>query len=208
MHKSKLGVLAIITVLLLSFTIAIVEAQYQTEKTTNITISSDGSFNASEPDVGVSYQIQGNAGATGTVTADIYNGNPQPTATIPSGDSLTHFVFITFNMNASDFKFATIVINYSDAEVRGISAPYSIFKYNADTNSYTALTSIVNSTAKTITVTVYNLSDPLFAIGGATATISPGSASTPWVLVAVSGIIIVLAAVFLVIFMRRRSGKS
>jgi len=211
MNKSKLGVLTIITVLLLSFTIVIVAAQqaYQTEKTTNVTVGSDGTFTASESDVGISYEIQGTAGATGTVTADVYSGNPQATANIPAGVSLSHFVVITFDMNANDFISAKIVISYSDSDVSGISAPYAIYKYNdAYTNSYVALPSTVDTAAKTITVTVNSLSDPLFAIGGATAT-SGGIPTSTWVIIiVVSVIVIVLVAVFVVSRMRKPSGKS
>jgi len=116
MNKSKLGVLTLIFTLLLSYSVAVAAAQYTTEKTTDIAISSSGTFVAVEPDVGISYQIQGTPGATGSVTAGIYSSNPQPTATIPDGVSLSHFVVITFDMNAADFGSATIVISYSDSE--------------------------------------------------------------------------------------------
>jgi hypothetical protein len=207
MNKSKLGVLTIVTVLLLSFGSVAVRAQYQTEKTTNVTIGSDGTFNATEADVGISYQINGTAGATGSVTADVYNGNPQPTATIPAGASLSHFIVITFNMNANDFEGATIVISYSDSDVAGISGPYAIYKYNANSNSYVALPSTVDTVAKAMTVTVTSLSDPLFAIGGATES-SGGVPTSTWIIIAVSVIVVVLVAVFVVRYMRSHSEKS
>ncbi len=80
---------------------------------------------------GISYSIQGAPGAVGTVTADVYEGNPQPTATIPSGISLSHFVAITFNMNAADFSQATITISYRASDVQNIQSPYQVYKYIA-----------------------------------------------------------------------------
>ena len=103
MSKPKIFVIALLALLILSISAVFVAAQYTTEKTTNVTIGSDGTFTATEPDVGVTYQILGAPGATGTVTADAYTGNPQPTATYPSGISLTNFIAITFNIPASDF---------------------------------------------------------------------------------------------------------
>jgi hypothetical protein len=195
MNKSKLGVLTLIFALLLSYSVAVAAAQYTTEKTTDIAISSSGTFVAVEPDVGISYQIQGTPGATGSVTAGIYSSNPQPTATVPDGVSLTHFVVITFDMNSGDFGSATIVISYSDSDVHGISTPYSIYKYNAETDSYTALPSTVDTSAKTITVTVISIADPLFAIGGA-ATNTEGFSATSWAILAVAIIVIVILVVF------------
>jgi hypothetical protein len=195
MNKSKLGVLSLIFVLLLSYTVALAAAQYTTEKTTPITIGSDGTFVAGEPAVGISYEIQGVPGATGSVTASVYTSNPQPTATIPGGTSLSHFVVVTFDMNAIEFSSAKIVIHYSDSDVAGISAPYTIYKYIADTNSYMALPSTVDTNAKTMTVTVTSITDPLFAIGGATVE-SDGFSATSWAIIAVAIIVIVVLVVF------------
>jgi hypothetical protein len=196
MNKSKLGVLTLIFALLLSYSVAVAAAQYTTEKTTDIAISSSGSFVAVEPDVGISYQIQGTPGATGSVTAGIYNSNPQPTATIPDGVSLSHFVVVTFDMNANDFGSATIVLSYSDSDVHAISAPYTVYKYDADTNSYSALPSTVDTNAKTITVTVISIDDPLFAIGGTTAAEGPEFSATSWAILAVAIVVIVVLVVF------------
>lgn len=185
------------SVLLISLSVSLVTAQYQTEKTTNITINSDGTFTANESDVGISYEIQGTPSATGSVTASIYNGNPQPSADVPTGISLSHFVVITFNINPSDFNNAKIVISYSSSDVQGISAPYSIYKYNPDSNSYVSVPSALDSNAKTITVTVASISDPLFAIGGASAK-SEGLPASSWAILAVAIIIILVLSVFLV----------
>jgi hypothetical protein len=195
MNKAKLGVLTLIFALLLSYSVAVAAAQYTTEKTTDIAISSSGSFVAVEPDIGVSYQIQGTPGATGSVTAGIYTSNPQPTATIPDGVSLAHFVVVTFDMNANDFGSASIVLSYSDSDVHGISAPYTVYKYNADTNSYSALPSTVDTNAKTITVTVISIDDPLFAIGGIKSE-DVGFSTTSWIILAVAIVVIVVLAVF------------
>ncbi len=195
MNKSKLGVITLIFVLLLSYTVALAAAQYTTEKTTPITISSDGTFVAGEPAVDISYEIQGTPGATGSVTASVYTSNPQPTATIPEGTSLAHFVVITFDMDANEFTSAKIVISYSDSDVAGISTPYTIYKYIADTNSFMALPSTVDTNAKTITVTVTSITDPLFAIGGATVK-SEGISATSWAIIAAAIIVIVVLVVF------------
>jgi len=196
MNKSKLGVLTLIFVLLLSYTVAIAAAQYTTEKTTPITISSDGTFVAGEPAVGISYEIQGVPGATGSVTASIYTSNPQPTATIPEGTSLAHFVVVTFDMDANEFTSAKIVIHYSDSDVSGISTPYTIYKYIADTNSFMALPSTVDTNAQTMTVTVTSITDPLFAIGGNTEAKSDGISATSWAIIAAAIIVIVVLVVF------------
>ena len=143
--KSKLLVISVIAVLLLSLSLSLVAAQYTTEQTTNVTIDSDGTFTGSESNVGVSYDIQGTPGATGTVTVDVYSGNPQPTATIPSGDSLNDFIVITFNMNAADFSLATVTISYSSVDVQNLHSPYAVFKYVAATNSYVELLSTVDT---------------------------------------------------------------
>jgi hypothetical protein len=212
LSKSKLGVLAIITLFLLSFSLsfALVRAQsspYTTEKTTNVTIGSNGTFNATESDVGASYQILGTPGATGTVTASVYNGDPQPTATVPNGTSLTSFIVVTIKMNANDFSSATITLSYTDSMVQNIKQPYKVYKYNADSNSYTALPSTVDTSAKTITVTLSSLSDPLLAIGGAKTATSGNLLSTGIIVVAIV-IVIVLVTVAIFYLMRSRHGSS
>jgi len=202
--KSKLFGIATITVLLFLLSVSLVVAQYTTVKTTDVTIPSDGVFNASEPDVGISYSILGTPGATGTVTTAIYNGNPNPTATVPAGISLTYFIAITFNMNESDFTQATISISYSDSDIQNIQQPYTIYKYLPDSNSYTPLNSIVDANTKTITVTLSSITDPLLAIGGASKS-TGGIPASIWIAIIVSAIVIVLLAVFLVWRLRHSS---
>jgi hypothetical protein len=201
MSKSKLGVIAIVTLLLLSLSVSLVAAQYTTQKTTPIAIPDSGLFTAAEPEIGVTYEIRGAPGATGSVTAAVYNGNPQATATIPADVSLTRFTVITFNIAIQNFMQATLTFSYSDADVASLKAPYAIYKYISNTNSYVALPSTVDTAAKTITVTLLSIDDPLLAIGGATST-TGGIAEVTWAIVIVSVIAIVLVAVF--VFSRMR----
>jgi hypothetical protein len=202
--RSKLVGIAIIAVLLFALSVSLVAAvEYTTEKVTDVTVGSDGTFTASEPDVGISYEITGTAGATGTVTADVYNGNPQPTADIPSGVSLTSFIVLTFDMNPLDFSQATITISYTALEVQNINPPYTIYKYVSSSNSYVALPTTVDTEAKTLTVTLNSVTDPLLAIGGtAKPSTTGGGSSMTWILVSVSIILIVVAAVAIVITLR------
>ena len=200
--KSKLTGIVITTALLIAFSVGLIAAQYTTEQITNVTIGSDGTFAATQSDVGVSYQITGTPGATGTVTADLYGGNPQPTATVPSGVSLTGFIVLTFDMNSSDFTQATIAISYTASEVQNINSPYTIYKYDPSSNSYVALPSTVDTNAKTETITLNSINDPLLAIGGATKTNNTGVSTTTWILVTISIVLIVVAAVAVVIILR------
>jgi flagellar basal body-associated protein FliL len=202
--KSKLAVLALICVFLFSLSVVSVGAlvsTYTTEKTTNVTISSAGTFAATEPSVGASYKIVGTPGATGTVTATVYEGNPQPTANVPSGVSLTYFIAISININAHDFIQATITLNYTDSTVQNIKAPYMVYKFNSASNKYVGLTSTANTREKTITVTLNSLTDPLLAIGGA-KTASGGVPASTWIITVIAVVIIVSVNVF--VFYRMR----
>jgi len=201
--KSKLLVISVVTVLLLSLSLSLVGAQYTTSQTTDVAIASNGTFTGSSPTAGVSYSIQGSPGATGTVTVDAYSGNPQSTASIPSGDALNDFIAITFDMNAADFSNATVTISYTSKDVQNLQSPYAVFKYVASSNSYVKLLSTVDTNAKTITVTLNSITDPVLAIGGAKTASSGGGASNAlWYVLIVIVIIVVAAAVFIVV--RRR----
>ena len=208
MSKSKITQIAIITILMISLTVSLVQAQYTTQKTTPITLSSNGTFTGSEPDIGVSYSILGAPGATGSVTAVVYNGNPIPTATLPAGTSLTHFRVITFDMNANDFTRATLTFSYTDAEVQNLEAPYAIYKHHPDTNSYEIMSSTVDTTTKTITVTLTSVNDPLLAIGGASNAAQIGGFSVVSWGILVGAIIGVVALVGGMVIYMRRSGKT
>src|SRR5674476_987191 len=150
MNKSKLSIISIIALLVLSLSVGLVAAQYTTQKTTDLAIASDGTCSVSETDLGITYVVQGTPGATGSVTAAIYNGNPQPSANIPSGVSLNHFVVVTFDMAANDFSQATLTLNYADSDVQNVQEPYTVYKYLPATDSYVALPSTVDTVAKTI----------------------------------------------------------
>ena len=197
MEKTKFLLFALLSVLLVSAFGALVLAQsgYTNEEITPVTIGSDGTFSGSAMDVGVGYEIQGTAGATGSVTAAIYSANPQSSASIPNGVTLGRFVVITFDMNAADFGSATIHITYTDADVSGMQTPYSVYKYVASTNSYVELPSTVDTANKMITVTVISIDDPLFAIGGASVA-TGGISVTAWAILAVSIIVIIFLVVF------------
>ena len=202
MNRSKLGVLSIIALLLLSFSVSLAAAQYTTEKTTDITIGLDGVFTKTEPDVGVSYVIQGVPGAVGSVTAAVYSGNPQAAASVPEGVSLSHFVVITFDM-PSGFTSAEITISYSDSDVAGMDQPYAIYKYLSDSNSFVELPTTVDAGAHTLSVMLSSVDDPLLAVGGIESVPTSTASSTTWIIVAVAVVIIVLVAVILVLRWRR-----
>ena len=205
LHRSKLGVLSIIALLLFSLSVSVVAAQtpYIASKTTDVTVGSNGLFVASEPSVGVMFTLEGTPGATGTITTAVYSGNPQATASFPEGVSLSHFIAIVFDMNADDFTRATVTVSYNDNELAGMDEPYSIYKYLPGSDSFVALTTDVDTTAKTMTVVLTGVDDPILAIGGLTVGPPPADLTTVWVIVAVAIIIIVVLAVLLVIRLRR-----
>ena len=194
--KSKFVAIILVTILLTSLSFALVSAQYTTATTTNVTIRDNGTFIAQETTTGVTFQITGAVGATGTVTTSLYDGNPQSSAALPSGISLAHYVSIVFNMSAHDFSSATVAISYSDSDVQNIK------KYDVNSNSYIALQSTVDTSAKTITITLNSINDPLLAIGGTTIPSSGGGgggiSTTTWVILIVAIIIILLVTVFTV----------
>jgi hypothetical protein len=203
MNKSKIGIFSIIILLLLSLSISLAAAQYSTEKTTDISIGSNGLFIASETSVGIMYTVEGTPGATGTVTASVYNGNPQATANIPSGISLSHFVVITFDMSPIEFYQAKITISYSDSDVASMNQPYAVYKYVSSSDSYVVLSTDVDATAKTMTTTLNSVDDPLLAIGGTEISQSSTIPMFSWIVVAISVVIIAFLAVFLVFRSRR-----
>ena len=196
MNNLKTKLFAILSLLLLSLSISsvVAQSQYDGAVTTNVAVSSDGTCTVVDG-FGITFNIIGAPGSSGTVTSEIRSANPQPNAT-PEGITLTHFVVVTFNMNAADFRQAQIVIPYTDSDVQGIQQPYTIYKYVPATDSYTALDSVVDTTAKTIIVTVNSIDDPLFAIGGATVLSETGGFSTTtWAVLASSIVIIVMLVV-------------
>jgi hypothetical protein len=203
MSKSKLGVFSIIVLLLLSFTISLVAAQYTPSKTTNFNIGIDGTRTVSESEIGVTYVLQGTPGSNGSVTASVFGGNPQVTASIPEHVSLNHFIAIVFDMSSSDFKQAQITISYSDSDVANLQKPYSVYKYFPDTDSFVQLPTTVDTDAKTMTVTINSVNDnPLLAIGGLAVEESRVTTSS-WIILVVSVIVIVVLTVFIVVRWRK-----
>ena len=207
-NNSKFMAIILFFVLLISSFGAMVSAQsgYDTVVTIPVTIGSDGTFFGSAADVGVGYSIYGVAGATGSVTAAVYNANPQTSASIPDGVTLSRFVVITFDMDAADFSYATIQITYTDADVSGIQAPYNVYKYVASSDSFIELTASVDDVNKVMTITVTSIDDPLFAIGG--ASVSGGTAgfsATNLAILAISIVVIVLLVVFGVWYFKKKS---
>jgi hypothetical protein len=210
----KLGLVSFVTVfmvILVSFSSFAALAQYETTKTANFTIPSSGiaHIDQSTNAGGVSIDIAGTASATGSVATATYTGNPQPTASWPVNVTLTHFVAITINIAASYFQNANITISYSNSDIAGINPPYTLYKYNPDANNYVALNSVVDTSAKTITVTVTSITDPLFAIGGTTALVVTPTPLTPpvppWIWVVVAIVIIVVVLVVVLLLFRRRT---
>ncbi len=198
MKKSSLaGLVSVLAIVVLSLSMSVALAQYQTQQTANVTVSSSGTAHVGESSTvgGVSIDIVGTPGATGSVSTAVYAANPQPDASVPADVSLTHFVVVTFNMAASDFQRATITVSYSDADVAGLSAPYVLYKYIPETNSYVQLNAVLDTNAKTLTATVSSTTDPLFAIGGATAAPSTPSGVPVWtwaiLVVVVVGVVLV-----------------
>ncbi len=208
MSHLKIKMLTIFTLLLLSLSISSVVAQSQySSVTTDVKLSSNGTCTTCD-DFGITYIIQGTPGSSGTVTSDIRMANPQPTANIPAGISLTHFVYVTFQIDAADFTQAKITIPYTDNDVHGVQPPFSIFKYDPATDSYTEMASVVDTNAKTFTLTVNSVDDPLFAIGGAASvSVDNGSfSSIAWYALTASVVIVILLTVVGVWYFRKASG--
>jgi hypothetical protein len=193
--KTSLALTLIVAALFIS-TASIASAQYQTEETINITIGDQGTFRANEPNVGIVYFIQGTPGTTGTVTATAYNGNPQATAEVPTGVLLTKFVAVVFNTPSQDFTQATLTFKLTDYDVAGLQAPFVIYKYNADTNSYVKLEGAVDKDANTITVTTTGTENSLFAMGGTPVSTTPKESSFLWI-AAVGAVAIIVVVVVL-----------
>jgi hypothetical protein len=206
-NNSKFIAIAFLSVLIVSSFGALVSAQsgYTNEVTIPVTIGSDGTFSDTAAEIGVAYSIQGRAGATGSVTAAVYNANPQSSASVPEGVTLSRFVVITFNMNAADFSSATIYITYTDADVAEMQTPFTVYKYVASSNSFIELTPTVDTVNKMMTITVTSIDDPLFAIGGASVSGgTDGVSNSNLVILAVSIVVIVLLVVFGVWYFKKK----
>ncbi len=217
MKYRLLGLVAILTIVVLSVGSLTASAQYETQQTADVTFGSDGTAHVDQSStVGdVSIDLVGTPGATGSVSTVVYSGNPQPGASIPDDVKLSHFVVVTFNIDASDFVNATITIHYSDADIAGITQPYILYKYDPATNTFIALDAVVDTTAKTITAVLTSTTDPLFAIGGtavsptANPTQEPATISlSVWLQVVIVVELITLATVIIVGVFKPRSKLS
>ena len=194
--KTILAFTLILAAFLIS-TATVVDAQYQTAVTTTIDIDDSGLCTATEPDLGVTYNIYGTPGATGTVTSSIHTGNPYATAQTPDDVTLTKFITVAFDFPSEDFTQAILTFSFSDENLAGLQEPYAIYKYDEVSDSYIELDSIVDMNAKTITVILNSTTDPTFAIGGQTVT-NAANDYTMWIVIAVAVIIIIIVAVIVV----------
>ena len=181
MNQSNIGLrnltVPIVVIMLIMFSlsgvfVAAVSA-YGDHGFIDVSIPESGIFTVDAPEFDVSYEITGAPGATGTVTTSIYNENPYPTATDPTGIGLTNYVVVTFGMNQSDFLKAVITISYTDTDVEDFTLPYAVYKYIPESKSFVQLYTKIDADAKTMTITVNSIEDPLFAIGGATTPFIP-----------------------------------
>jgi hypothetical protein len=221
LKKELIGLLGILTVVVLAFGVftALAQAQYYGGKTADFTIGQNGKVNIpqSQTQGNIDIEIYGKPGATGTVSTVQYSADPQPDASKPSNVKLGHFVVITFNMDPTDFVNATIKINFSADDIKGINRPFVLYKYIPETNSYVALDATIDENALTATVVLTSTTDPLFAIGGPiastptpTATTQPETAISlstwAWIFVAIeaiTGFILIIG-----VFQAQRSVKA
>lgn len=207
LKKSASVVLATVFVLaLFCVSFSVVFGQYETQRTSYVTIASNGVSHVSKTLTvgGISLDIAGTPGATGAVTTATYNGNPEAGAQIPANTKLTNFVVVTFDFEPSEFQGAAITISYTDAQVAGMVKPFDLYKYNPQTDSYVKLNAVFDASAKTLTTTVLDITDPLFAIGG-----TPGNeeSDSPVSITFIIGVVVLVAVsvfVVAVLLLRRR----
>ena len=179
-------------------TATVVDAQEYNNYKTQINIDNSGLFTATVPDVGVTYNIAGTSGATGTVTTSLHTGNPYATAQTTDSVTLTKFITVEFDFPSEDFTQATLTFSFSDANLAGLQEPYAIYKYDQASDTYIQLDGVVDMTAKTITVTLNSTTDPTFAIGGQKTVTNAANDYTMWIAIAAAVIIIIIAAVIVV----------
>ena len=168
----------ILALLLVSFAGA--SSDYTAQETSTVSIPPTGVITVDQTNTtGVSFEIHGASGASGSVTSTVYSGNPQPTGGVPSGVTLTHFIAVTFNFNPSDFVSANVIIHYNATELQNLTQPYVVYKYIPSSNTFVPLPTVVNTVARTLTVTLTSTTDPLFAIGNAAPSPTPSPTATP-----------------------------
>ena len=205
MQKSKLVCISIVTLLLVSLSIGLVSSQYSTEKTAQIQLDSHGFEQVTVEELDVTYVVDGVPGATGSIITSVYSGNPQTSASYSNEIGLSKFTVITFDMDPTEFTSATVTFNYSDSDVENLQPPYSIYKYLPESDSYVEMPTTADLDAKTLTVTLTSVDDPLFAIGG-TKIVENTDGSTMWILIIAIAIVVIIGVLFLVVRLRN-SGK-
>ena len=96
MNKSNIGLrnltVPIVVIMLIMFSLSSVFVDAQSTYQTivkDVSIPESGIVTVDVPEADISYEITGAPGATGTVTTEIKNENPNPTASIPTGIGLT-----------------------------------------------------------------------------------------------------------------------
>ena len=141
-----------------------------------ITIPSAGVEHITQTNgTGFAIDIAADPGTNVTVTVNVYAENPQPNAVLSAGVTLTHYSVVSFNIDPDHFSRANVTIQYTPADVEGLTAPYAIYKYIPENNSYVELLTATDLTSQTLTVTLDNPNDPLFAIGNAYSSIASSS---------------------------------
>ena len=135
MAKLKLGIIVFLLVLLIS-PAALVLALYGHEPIINV-LDLNGYFYFQE--FGIKAIIRGTPGTNCTIQTYIYSGNPQPTASIPDGTSLTQFGAVAITMNTSQFTNVSITLNSTKTDLQNIQPPYAVYEYVQSTNSYEKL---------------------------------------------------------------------
>ena len=165
-------------------------------------LDSNGYFHFEEPALGIAVRVRGTPGANCTLLTEIYNGNPEPTAAIPDGISLTHFAVVIINMNANQFSNVSITINYTTTDFQDIQPPYAVYEYVPGTDSFVKLPSAVDVAAKTITFTETSIVSGLFAIGGVPAAPRTEGEGAITLLLILIGAIIAIVVVAVLIVMR------
>jgi hypothetical protein len=198
MNSSKLGAIIFLLVLLFSpFTF--VSALYGHEPIINV-LDPNGYFHFE--DFGISVDIRGTPGANCTIFTDTFPGNPQPTAAIPEGISLTSSWIVSIKMKETQFSSASITINYTRWNLQEIQLPYAVYAYVPSNNSFIKIPSTIDAAAKTIT---FSQTGSLFAIGGATIT---EESSTTLCLILVGAIFAVVVAAMLIVKRFRRVSSA
>jgi len=141
-------------------------------------------------------------GATGTVTAIIHSANPQPSASSPQGVELNKFIVVTFDMQQNDFDLAKLIFTYTDEDVENLQAPYVIYKYISQGNSYIEMPTVVDTQSKTLTVVLTSVDDPLLAVGG--LALDQTTDVNFWLIIAIIAVIIIGAIIAIIFVYRSR----